>query len=298
MVCYDCGAGCDLAAMRQERIDFLSKMGADRPTAPAAGEPATVPANGPAATPVRCRFRFEKTGPAALLGHLDLVRALPRVFRRAGFEAAYSQGFHPRPSATFSPALALGVSSVAEVVDLKLIGNVDPGAILSALNAAGPEGLVFTAGVRLGPEDAAITKILSGARYLVAVPRADLAARGGERWLLGRIDQFLSEAQATVERAIDGIVKRIDVRSYVRSARLADATATPLIERAGLAGDSVVIDVDVRLSGSGGVKVAEIVEAITREPSLPHRALRADLYCDRDGKRIDPLDPSALLHVK
>jgi radical SAM-linked protein len=301
LVCYDCGVGCDLQAMRQERIDVLLKMGAERPfpAAPAQAAPRSAPrrtpaVRAPATTPVRCRFQFEKIGPAALLGHLDLVRALPRVLRRAGLEAAYSHGFHPRPAETFSPALALGVLSLAEVVDVKLIGDVDPGGILSTLNAAGPEGLRFTAGVRLGPEDAAITKILSGARYLVAVARADLVASGAEPWLLGRNDRFLSATEVTVERAVGGSARLIDVRSYVQSARLADVGAAPLLEQAGLAGDLVVLDVDVRLSGSGGVKVSEIVAAITQQVALPHRTVRAALYCGRNGQRLDPLDLSAL----
>jgi radical SAM-linked protein len=301
LVCYDCGAQCDLEVMRKERIDFLAEMGADhRPTAVAGAPPTpsakrrTPPVRAPAGTAVRCRFRFEKTGPTALLGHLDLLRTLPRVFRRAGVEAAYTQGFHPRPTASFSPALALGVLSLAEVVDLKLIGDVDPGGILAALNAACPDGLAFTAGVRLGPEDAAITKILSGARYLVTIERGHLADSGGEAGLAEQIERFLSATQATVGRVVDGVARQIDVRSYVLSAHVADATAAPLLKRAGLAADPAVIDVDVRLSGSGGVKVAEIVEAISHDARIPHRAVRAELYCDRDGTRFDPLDPSAL----
>src|SRR5262249_17483235 len=38
----------------------------------------------PGGAPVRYRLRYAKTGPAALLGHLDLMRELARTLRRAG----------------------------------------------------------------------------------------------------------------------------------------------------------------------------------------------------------------------
>ena len=60
----------------------------------------------------RYRFWFEKVGPVALIGHLDLVRELPRVFRRAGVAMVHTKGFHPKPDMTFSPALSLGVLSL------------------------------------------------------------------------------------------------------------------------------------------------------------------------------------------
>src|ERR1043166_2759056 len=75
----------------------------------------------PGGPPKRFRLRFEKTGPAALLGHLDLGRELPRAIRRAGVRLRYSEGFHPKPDLSFGPALSLGVASLDEYVDAKLI---------------------------------------------------------------------------------------------------------------------------------------------------------------------------------
>jgi len=57
----------------------------------------------------RYRLRYTKLGQAAYLAHLDLVRHLPRIFRRAGLDIAYSHGFHPKPGLCFGPALGLGL---------------------------------------------------------------------------------------------------------------------------------------------------------------------------------------------
>jgi radical SAM-linked protein len=315
LVCYDCGVACDLSQMRTERIQFLTKMGALRhlpvlpesapvgtPTdegdekAPRPKPPRSVKLRVRAAgeNPRRYRFRFEKTGPAALLGHLDLVRELPRVMRRLGAPLAYSLGFHPRPDLTFSPALSVGVLSLCEVVDIKLLVDVDPASMLEEMTALAASGLAFRAGVALGPEDAGVTKIVTGARYLLTFARSALTHLGGDAWLAAGVERFLALPEWKVRREIEGLAKYVDVRAFVTGARMGGVEAARETAKAGLIGDLAIVEVDVKILGSGGVKAVEIAEAITGEQGFPHRAIRAALYGERDGARLDPLFPEAL----
>jgi radical SAM-linked protein len=319
LVCYDCGVACDLTQMRTERIDFLSKMGALRRLpvvtdaevgAASAVDTSSPPSPTPAITPKkkrgpprvraagenprRYRFRFEKTGPAALLGHLDLVREVPRVMRRLGAPLSYSLGYHPRPDLAFSPALSVGVLSLSEFVDVKLLADLDPKDILDDMNDASAVGLTFRGGVALGPEDAGITKILTGARYLLVFARSALIDVGGDAWLGDQVARFLAAQEWKVRREMDGLAKYVDVRSFVTGARLGDGGARAEAAEAGFLGDLAIVEVDVKLLGSGGVKATEIAEAITGDPAFPHRAIRAAMFAEKDGARIDPLHVEAL----
>ena len=65
------------------------------------------------------RIKFQKTGLAKYISHLDLNRLLSRALARAGVEAAHSEGFNPRPKITFASAVSLGVESLCEFVDIK-----------------------------------------------------------------------------------------------------------------------------------------------------------------------------------
>jgi len=307
LVCYDCGVACDLSQMRTERVDFLTKMGATQkrlpvvPAAPRERGPRARPARSlqlGGAVPSRYRFRFEKVGPTALLGHLDLVRTMPRVLRRIGAPLAYSQGFHPRPDLTFSPALSLGVLSLSEYVDVKLLAEIDPSEILEDMNDAADEGLVFTGGVRLGPEDPGITKIISGARYLIVLARSVLGELGGERWLEEATERFLAVPERKIRRDLDGLAKYVDVRSFVTRARIAGPAARDAIGRAGLVGDLAALEVDVRILGSGGVKTVELVEAILENAGTPHRAIRTALFGEREGLEVEPLHLAALRRAR
>ena len=45
--------------------------------------------------PEKLRLRFEKTGRAIYISHLDLMRTMQRVFLRADCPLKYSEGFNP-----------------------------------------------------------------------------------------------------------------------------------------------------------------------------------------------------------
>lgn len=86
-------------------------------------------------------LKFEKISTAALVSHIDNLRAVTYAIRRAGIDVEYSQGFNPHMELGFSSPLALGVESIAEYVSLKAAYSPD---LLERLNAVCPDGLSFT----------------------------------------------------------------------------------------------------------------------------------------------------------
>jgi radical SAM family uncharacterized protein/radical SAM-linked protein len=305
LVCYDCGIACDLTAMRGERLVYLRKLGAEKTR-----EPALRPLDAPSVArpsgkrapvtfvqgvPRRYRFAFKKLGPSAFLSHLDLIRALPRAFRRNNLPLYYSAGFHPKPEMTFGPALSLGVASLFEVVDVKLTADLDPEALLGVLTASSPDGLAFFGGRALGANDAAISRIVDVARYALAVPRSVLAHRGGEAWLQERVEHARAAPSLRLLRKIDGIGKWVDVREYLRRIDAADQDAARAIAAAGLVGDFVTLGVDLEIRGSGAIKISEVAEALAgSDEPLPHRAVRMAIGTWRDGTIASPLDLAAV----
>ena len=69
------------------------------------------------------RALFEKTGNAAYISHLDLMRVFQRSFKRAGLPLTHTKGFNPRPSVSIALPLSLGVESVCELLDFDLEGE-------------------------------------------------------------------------------------------------------------------------------------------------------------------------------
>lgn len=224
----------------------------------------------------RFRLRFQKTAAAALLGHLDLIRELPRLIRRAGVRTAYSQGFHPKPEMSFGPALSLGVASLDEYVDVKLLDAPAPTELLARLNVASAGGLYFLDVVQLGPQDPALGRIVSGAEYIIALAHGAVRELGGESAVEQRITEFMNSSELKVRREIEGIGKMVDVRALVSQLELA-ADGHELLARAGVVGRAVPVRVVIGISQRGSAKTSEVVQALFGDVRFPHHALRTRL---------------------
>lgn len=89
----------------------------------------------------KLRMRFQKTGRAVYISHLDLMRTITRAFLRAEIRLKYSEGFNPHPNISIALPLSVGCESVCEIMDFKLIEDVSPDEILAALSKQMPEGI-------------------------------------------------------------------------------------------------------------------------------------------------------------
>jgi radical SAM family uncharacterized protein/radical SAM-linked protein len=326
LVCYDCGIACDLTAMRSERKDFLSRLGALEPNQrvqlPVIQVPSAKPqfaleplafgadlppeelAKPPAqrkrlrpelyrpvriGTPARYRLRFAKTGSVALLGHLDLIRELPRVIRRAGIKTSYTEGFHPKPDMSFGPALSLGVASLDEYADVKLIDAPPPAELLERLEAHTSGGLRFLGAELLEQQDKGVAAVITAARYLLALPEAVVLERGGLPFVEEALASFMAKSEHIVRRNIDGLGKKVDVRHFVTSVRIGGDDERAALTRAGLLGHLLPIEAVVALGPSGSAKATEVAEALFG-PGFPHKAVRLQLLAGD----LSPLDITRL----
>ncbi len=225
------------------------------------------------------RLRFTKIGPIALLGHLDLIRELPRTFRRAGLRIAYSKGFHPKPDLSFAPALSLGVASLDEWVDAQIMDAPSADELLARLALAAPEGLQFLAAEPLPPRAVTLSKQIRFARYVIALSRHWVQEQGGAALIEQKIAEFMAQDSLIIVRRIDGIGKRIDVRRFVTSLKVAP-DAEELIAKSGLVGELFGLELEALLEPSGSVKAAEVVRALFNNEEVPHRSVRVALLSE------------------
>lgn len=85
------------------------------------------------------RLRFSKTGRLKYISHLDINRAMSRALKRAQIPLWYTEGFNPHPYMSFSLPLSLGVESLCESVDLRIIGDITNDEIKNRLNNVLPQ---------------------------------------------------------------------------------------------------------------------------------------------------------------
>lgn len=89
----------------------------------------------------KLRLRFEKTGRAVYISHLDLMHTMQRAFNRAGLPLKYSEGFNPHPQIAIALPLSVGTGSLCEIMDFKLKEETDLASLPGRLTAVMPEGI-------------------------------------------------------------------------------------------------------------------------------------------------------------
>ena len=228
------------------------------------------------------RVRYTKLGRVIYLGHLDLVRHLPRIFRRAGLEIYYSVGFHPKPELSFGPALGLGIPSLGEILDVKLVDDLPPDEVARRLARVSLDGIDILEVARVLDNDRALGRVITESETIAQLPvGTDVAAA---------LARFAGDEPLRILRESDkAIARTVDVRKTLRSLSLfEDAEAR---RRLGWA-DGPMISFAVSVSNEGSAKPIEVVTTlfgaeIAQKTDLARLALWGD-------ERIDPLCVSEL----
>ncbi|MCA9661160.1 MAG: TIGR03936 family radical SAM-associated protein, partial [Myxococcales bacterium] len=331
LVCYDCGIACDMSEMRSERVDSLRELGevhARREAAEAASAAAElVPAarltsqlqslagfskldedsafkEAAEAAFTRVRIHFAKRGAMRYMGHLDLLRVIPRMLRRARLEVAFSRGFNPIPRMSFGPALPLGTAAQAEVVDVDLLlegsaaamagewtderrGEVAVG-LRGRLEAVTPPGLEIVAVRVLAPGERRLGDLIAAADYAIALDEHQTAA------LAATLPEKLAAPSLPVTRI--SRKKRKRKRSHGRAKgrpaappkpEVQELDARPRIIDAAVDVDRQLLRLRLRMGPEGGARPREVVEALVGEKIGDHRFCRERLLV-ADAERFVP----------
>src|SRR5207302_5123794 len=160
---------------------------------PGAGLMARTP-EGPPPPPVvqRLRLRYAKRGRLRFTSHRDFQRALERALRRAGVPMAYSAGFSPHPKISYVGAAPTGVASEAEYLEIGLAERREPGAVLSALDAALPPGLDIVEVVEAEPPG--LAERIDASHWRIELAGVSPAAARSA------VEQFLAVGEVPVDK--------------------------------------------------------------------------------------------------
>ncbi len=265
--CRGCGAACDIGAIEQrsaENAAWLTRTADALSTAE--GEEAPAARDKGLGTPFR--LSFSRRGPAAWMSHLDQVRTLQRVLRRAGMPLRHTEGFTPRPVMGFSPALGVGVAAECEYVDAFLQGD-DPGpaAWLDRLNRVSMEGLVFRS-LEYLPEGApSIEAWANQAVYRFVFPALpEEVPEAGAGSLPDRVDRLLDQKELLVVRTRKGTTSTKNVRPFLKKAVCIPGE-----------GPGCTMDVSVSLSTDGTLRPEEWVGLLLPDYRGPWEVTRLSL---------------------
>ena len=256
------------------------------------------PRPGEAANPApptvqRIRLRFAKRGRLRFLSHRDVARSFERAVRRAGVPVSHSHGFSPHPRLSWVGAAPTGSASEAEYLEIGLTREVDPSALVAALDEALPAGLDVVRAVVA--EGASLADRIDASRWVIELPGVSPVA------VRDALDALWARESVIVERVTPSGRRQIDVRAalvHVEVGSAAGDDAPSASSRAtdpGTAGVCATMTAVVRQT-TPAVRPDDVLGALDVVAGLtlpaPARATRmAQGLLDHRGHLADPLGP-------
>ncbi len=181
------------------------------------GEEKREPVNQPA---YKVGLRFTKTGPLRFLGHLEVMKVVKRLVRRAGLPVKYSTGFHPMPKMSFSEPTPLGVESLDERVEITLLGRpISVDEVASRLNAAAPEGMRFSPLLNQGLKRRMGSDMMKKTEYIISFDDDSICRGIDSERIDGYIKNFVSRDSLPVVIKKGDKERTVDIRKHVEDLR-------------------------------------------------------------------------------
>ncbi len=162
---------------------------------------------------MKVRVKFAKEGAMKFIGHLDIMRYFQKAVKRAGLDAAFSEGYSPHMIMSFASPLGVGITSTGEYFDLELKSASSSEEMVKKLNDAMVEGMRILS-VRQVEEGKAgkAMSLVAAADYVITFPGGKRTVRGLEaRKLPGlRTSHPLQSVKKTKKSE-----KEVDIRPFI-----------------------------------------------------------------------------------
>ncbi|MGL5271133.1 MAG: TIGR03936 family radical SAM-associated protein [Selenomonadaceae bacterium] len=201
-------------------------------------------------------FRLEITKGEEIryISHLDYAALMERAVRRAKLPVAYSEGFNPHMKIAFASALAVGVTSDAEYMDIELTKPVCQPEFFDKLRAVLPPGVKLLRAREFTGKVKALMAAVELADYEIQVP-----CTGDFNQAQTGIVAYNKAIEATYTRNMLKRVKTIEVKQYMHDKIIAAE------------GDNgtICLQMQIKITPAGSIKPGEILEVLRDQFSVP-----------------------------
>lgn len=143
------------------------------------------------------RIKFAKLEKLMYISHLEVIKTLRRIIRRAKLPVSFSQGYNPRIKLAIGPPLAVGLISRGEYFDLDLEKKINKEEMIAALNQQSPEHLQFLKAVEIPDNAKSLSSLLDTAIYIINFDFAKKRNLEEQREIL---DSFMAQEEIMIIR--------------------------------------------------------------------------------------------------
>lgn len=218
---------------------------------------------------MRLLFKFQKTGSAAFISHLDLLRCVQRTISRAELPIEFTKGFNPHQKISFAQALGIGIQSIGEYLEAQFCEEIDPVCAMQEFNRSAPEGIKITDSRVMSADEPSIMSRVSAAEYIISFPE-DYAQETDSA-----LKAILSAAEYEYEKKTKSGIRKTNMRPMILSAYTDNGQITAVLS-AGVSNLDPRIFAD-EINKTAGLKLPE--------PEI----MRTELYYKNREGELSPL---------
>jgi len=161
---------------------------------------------------VRYLIKYSKESDIKFLSHLDLMRTIQRVIRRAKLPIEYSKGFNPHMSISIAQPLSVGVYSTGEYLDAVFTEEVEENEILKALNENTVAGIKFLSVTKVarkeGQKNQQAMATIDAAKYVIKLKLQNAAEVD--------MDSVMALSQWTILKKSKSGEKETDIKPLIK----------------------------------------------------------------------------------
>lgn len=206
----------------------------------------------------KLRLKITKGNPIRFVSHLDFAGTIERAVRRAKLPAAYSEGFNPHMKLAFASALAVGVTSEAEYLDLELTEAIDIALLDARLTPQLPAGIELKAAKYVEQHSKALMAVVNLATYEIIG-----SLTPGAVWeaVETSIDNFNREVEVIYVKQSPKGRREIDIKEYL--------TEPVVVKQLPANQQKMILNLAINITPGGSVKPVEVLAVLTDNYDLP-----------------------------
>lgn len=229
---------------------------------------------------MKIRMKITKEEAIRFISHLDYTRTLERAIRRAKLPAAYSEGFNPHLKFSFASALAVGVTSSAEYMDIELATDMKLDRVAAQFRQALPEGIsLVEAKVMVGAVKA-LMAVVNLAEYDITLP---LQANATAETVAASVAAFSQEPIIVYHKHTPKGTREIDIKEFV--------AVSPMFR---VVDDQITLKLTLHIKSTGSVKPTDVLDVLVTDYGLPGDVRQAvinriGLLVRVSGQNLTPL---------
>jgi len=201
------------------------------------------------------KFRTEitKGDEIRYVSHLDYASLMERAIRRAKLPVAYSEGFNPHMKISFASALAVGVTSAAEYMDIELKEPVAEDVFCDRLRQALPKGVKLLRAKMFEGKQKAMMAIVDLAEYTVQIPLT-----GDQAAICEAVQAYNLAPTIMYTRRTPKSCKEVEIKQYMQES-----------VQVAFVNEMIVFTMKTKITPAGSVKPGEILQVFKTQFSMP-----------------------------